>query len=103
MANLSIHRMENYDWVEDYKSKMGKEAFDKYIHEVYVFLLDMKPGTFFQIEGNVKNENTDLFIKVCSMFMHERHCATREFDTEYIFSNDYTKIICREIQKMDSN
>ena len=94
---LSKHRMNNYDWLKEYTAQRGKEAFDKFINDVYKFLLEMKPGSFFQIEGNVKPENIDFFIKVCCMFIHERYCSKQKFTTEYIFSDDYTKIIHREI------
>lgn len=96
-TDLSKYRMNNYDWFKEYTAQRGKEAFDKFINDVCKFLLEMKPGTFFQIERNVKPENIDFFIKVCCMFIHERYCSVQEFKTEYIFSNDYTKIIHREI------
>jgi hypothetical protein len=96
-TDLSKHRMNNYDWLKEYITQRGKEAFNKFINDVYKFLLEIKPGSFFQIEGNVKPENIDFFIKVCCMFIHERYCSKQTFATEYIFSDNYSKIICREI------
>ena len=95
--DLSKHRMNNYNWLKEYTSQRGKEAFDKFLNDVYKFLMNMEPNSFFQIEGNVKPENIDFFIKVCCMFIHERCCSKQRFNTQYIFSDDYTKIIHREI------
>ena len=95
MPDLSFHRMNDYSWIQEYISQRGQAAFDKFTNDVYRFLLKMKPGSFFNIEGNVKSENTDLFIKVCCMFINEKHQTQQNIDTEYIFSNDYTKIIHR--------
>lgn len=95
--DLSKHRMNDYDWVDKYINERGRDEFYKYLNSVYGFLLEMKPGTFFRIEGNVKPENIDLFIKICCLLICERYDSKQEFETEYIFSNDYTKIIHREI------
>ena len=86
MPNYSQHRMNNYDWLSEYKKKMGKEAFCKYVDGVYRFLIEMKQYTFFSIEKNVKTESRDLFIKICCMFIHEGN-------SEYVMSEQYDKII----------
>jgi hypothetical protein len=94
MADYTQYRLENWDWVREYGHSRGEQAFLGYVNGVCRFLAGMKPGSFFTVEGNVKPENTDLFIKTCCMFILE---TGREPDAakEYLFSNDYTKILCR--------
>jgi hypothetical protein len=90
--------MTNYDWHEEYAKQRGREAYRKFINDVYQLLLKMQPGSFFQIEGNVKPENIDLFIKVCCLFIEEMRAAKKgcKIEDYYVFSDDYTKIIHHE-------
>ena len=92
MPDYSQHKMKNWEWFNRYRSQMGKEFLETYINDAYKFLLAMQPGTFFTIEKNVKPENIDLFIKVCCMFIDERHHANQKLETSYVFSDDYSYI-----------
>jgi hypothetical protein len=65
----------------------------------------MKPDSFFRLEGHVKPENLDLFIKVCCLFIEDRtrmlfidggahmHRCTAYYD----FNSDATVIRCFRI------
>ena len=85
MPDYSRHRLLNWEWYHQYRSRMGVDNCDRYINSVYRMLSAMKPGSFFIIEKNVRPENIDLFIKVCCMYILESTGA-------YEFSNDYSII-----------
>ena len=94
MPDYSEHKLQNWEWCNDYRSRMGKEAYEKYVSDVYAFLLKMKPESFFSIERNVKPENRDLFIKVCCMFIQEQFLSKQPRDFCHSFSPDYIEIRC---------
>ena len=73
---------------------MGKEAFDKYVNQVYEVLLSMKPGKFLSIDENVKSENIDLFIKICCMFISEQSVSAEPSGFCHIFNDEFTEIKC---------
>jgi hypothetical protein len=52
----------DWAWYDAYKSAMGAEALLTFVNKVYRFLTEMKPGSYFKIDGGVKPENADLFI-----------------------------------------
>jgi len=89
MADYSKHRLQNWEWYYDYRSRMGKEAFEQYVNRVYTLLLSMKPGSFLSVDKNVTPENIDLFIKICCMYIQETYQSQRptlgyhEFNTNY--------------------
>jgi len=94
MPDYSKHRMQNWEWYAEYRSRMGIEAFDKYVNSVYNLLMKMKPGAYFVIERNVKPENIDLFIKICCMFIREQSLSDLKNDIYHNFNADYSKIVC---------
>jgi hypothetical protein len=75
---------------------MGKEAYEKYVNDIYKFLLAMQPGNFLSIEKNVKPENIDLFIKVCCMFIQEQQASSTPRKFYHTFSDDYAEIRCKK-------
>jgi hypothetical protein len=81
----------DWTWWETYKSARGSDALHTFVDNVYVFLMKMKPGSFFRIEGGVKPENRDLFIKVCCIFMDEYRYMPGWTDY-YEFNTDATEI-----------
>lgn len=87
MDSYAIYRLEDWSWVETFQRRMGDEAFREYRDNVYRKLQSMKPGTIFNIEEKVRQENLDLFIKICCAFIQEGH-------PDYSFSDDYKKIKC---------
>jgi hypothetical protein len=83
----------DWDWYEAYKSRMGAEALGCYIDRVYTFMRNMQPGSFFRLEGNVKPENIDLFVKVCCLFISEYpylHCYFNADATQLRRSRSFT-------------
>jgi hypothetical protein len=92
--DYSEHRMQNWEWCLEYRSRMGKEAYCQYVSKVYDFLLSMKPGTFLSIAKNVKEENRDLFIKTCCMFIQEQRMSSVPQEFYHIFNAGYTEIRC---------
>jgi hypothetical protein len=87
--DLRHHKMTSYDWYYEYESKMGRTEFKNYINKVWIALEKLKVGQHIDIKKHVVSENYDLFIKTCSLFIHE----TKSY--HYEFNNEYTKIIHR--------
>ena len=98
MADYSQHIMRDWGWYNEYRARMGKEACDQYVSNVYKLLLSMQPGSFFSIEKNVNPENRDLFIKICCMFIQEQFMSEHPRDFHHSFNEDYTEIRCVEIK-----
>jgi hypothetical protein len=94
MPDYSKHRLANWEWCNEYRSRMGEEAYDKYVNRVYELLLSMKPGMFFSIEKNVNPENIDLFVKVCCMCIQEQLMSPVPQKIYHIFNADYTEVRC---------
>ena len=94
MTDYSQHRPPDWEWYHAYRSRMGAEAFGKYLNDVYRMLSGMKPGSFFSIEKNVRSENIDLFIKICCMFIDEQVRAGPA-DVCHCFNPDYSIIKCQ--------
>ena len=94
MADYSQHRLQNYEWYYEYRFRMGNEDFDKYLNRVYALFIQIKPGSFFDIRKNVKEENCDLFIKLCCMFIDETRRHPIHAGSYYEFSNDFTILKC---------
>jgi hypothetical protein len=94
MPDYSKHRLQNWEWCHEYRSRMGVDVYEKYIDDIYRFLLTMHPAQFFSIEKNVKQENIDLFIKVCCMFILEQSLSSNRRKLYHTFNPDYTEIRC---------
>ena len=92
MPDYSEHIMKDWKWFDEYKVLRGKEEFDKYVNRIYELLLNMKPDSFFQLNGNVDPANIDLFIKICCMFIQEHHMSRVEKTSFYTFNADCTQI-----------
>jgi len=92
MPDYSEHIMKNWEWCSDYRSRMGTEAYGKYVRSVYELLLGMQTGSFFSIEKNVKQENRDLFIKICCRFMQEQFMSDQPRDFCLSFNANCTEI-----------
>lgn len=84
-TDLSRYRMNDYAWIEIYKKKMGNQAFYEYRDSVYHQLMSLQPGQYFDIVKNVRQENYEVFIKICCMFISESN-------SNYEFFANYTKI-----------
>ena len=98
MSDYTNHIMKNWDWCEEYRSRLGEEVFNKYTDNVYTLLSDMQPDTFFNIEKNVKPENRDLFIKCCCMFMQEQFMSDQPRDHCHSFNSECTEIRCIKLE-----
>jgi hypothetical protein len=96
MPDYSQHRPQDWEWCNEYRSRMGDEAWWKYINDVYGFLLSMRPGNFLSVEKNVKPENVDLFIKVCCLFIQEQQASSFPGELYHIFGDDYAEIRCKK-------
>ena len=97
MPDYRIHRMKDWAWCDTYRARLGREAYDRYVNAVYRLLTEMKPGSFFVVEKNVKPDNIDLFIKICCMFIQEHAVIQKKCPECYEFNEDYT-IIKRKIR-----
>ncbi len=95
MDSYAIYRLEDWSWVELYQRRMGDDAFREYRDAVYKKLLSLNPGSSYDIEGHVKTENVELFVKICCSFILEEH-------PNYSFSDNYKLIRCDEKATLDS-
>jgi hypothetical protein len=105
MPDYTRHLMQNWGWYSEYRSRMGREALDKYVSSVYRMIASMAPDTYFSIEKNVKPENTDLFIKVCCMFIQEESMSRRARNFCHGFNTGCSEIRCTALHypKKNSN
>jgi len=94
MPNYAKHRMSNWDWYQEYRSRMGDEAYCRYEASVFNLLDGMKSGNFFVIEKNVQPENIELFIKICCYYIIKQQYANVS-KTIHEFSDDYSSIKCK--------
>jgi len=94
MSDFSEHIIKNWEWMNKYRSRLGNEAWKKYVDSVMNMLNEMKPDTVFYIEKNVKPENIDLFIKVCCLFIHKQQMSDERRDFCHSFNSDCTEIRC---------
>jgi len=94
MPDYSNHRLQNWEWYTEYRSRSGREPLLQYINTVYKLLMNMKPGSYFNIEKNVRPENIDLFIKICCMFIQEQTVSSRKREHYHCFNKTYTEIRC---------
>jgi len=103
MPDYYKHVMKNWEWCNEYRSQMGKEAYNKYVSDVYKLLLGMKPKSFFSIEKNVKPENRDLFIKVCCMFIQEQYQYDFPEGVFHLFNAYCSEIQCNTLLSSKNN
>ena len=71
--DYTIHLPKNWDWWDFYKEKLGQSNLIEFMNRVYNLFIKMKPDSFFSIEKNVSEDNRDLFIKLCCMFIDESY------------------------------
>ena len=98
MPDFSEHIMKNWEWCEQYRSRLGEEAYRTYVNKVIDLLTGMKPESYFSIEKNVTPENRDLFIKVCCMFMHAQYTSDAPRDVCHGFNSDCTEVLCEKLE-----
>ncbi|HMM02004.1 MULTISPECIES: hypothetical protein [unclassified Dysgonomonas] len=87
-ADYRHMRMTNYQWVEEYSSRLGKEAFWKLLNERYKWLMKQPRGWIYNLElSKLLNSDIirDLFIKTVCLFISEGN-------GDYQFSPDFTTI-----------
>jgi hypothetical protein len=90
MTDFTSHLPKNWNWYEFYRNKLGHYQLLEYTNQVYRLFINMKPGTFFSIEKNVTEENRDLFIKTCCMFIDETYHAPLCTEGYFELSSDCT-------------
>jgi len=103
MPDYTNHIMKNWDWCAEYRFRLGKEAFYKYVDNVYTLLSEMKSESFFSIEKNVKPENRDLFIKCCCMFMQEQFMSEVSREFCHGFNRECTEVRCMKLYYSKNN
>ncbi len=86
--DYSNMRMTNYVWIDEYKSRMGKDNFWKLLDERYKWLMKQPVGWVYNITLSISLSKTlarDLFIKTVCLFISEKN-------GDYQFSEDFTVI-----------
>ena len=90
MPDYSQHKLQNREWCNEYRSRMGKEQYDDFFQKVYSHLLQLPEGKYFDIEKNVTEENRDLFIKICCLFILEQRMSVGDY---WVFDENYNRFI----------
>ena len=86
--DFSEHRLKDWAWRDEYRAKMGAEAYDAFFESLWIRLDQLRVNEYYDIAWQVKPCNRDLFIKICCQYILTHN--------DFEFSNDYTKIIRRE-------
>lgn len=86
--DFTNHRLTSWEWRDVYRLQLGDEAYNNYFFLVWKSLDQLRVNEYYDIARQVKEENRDLFIKICCQYVLTHNA--------YEFSNDYTKIIRRE-------
>lgn len=89
MEDFKKHALTSWDWVHEYRRAFGEKKYNETFNRMYTFIRDIPEGKFFDIR-KVQEENRDLFIKICCMFVLEQRHYIGDFWT---LSDDYTKFI----------
>jgi|GEM_PF-4881040 len=87
--DFSRYKLDHISQILEYKETLGKDTFFRFFDVVYGMLLKMNFGDEINIATNSKitTKNRDLFIKAVELFI-------REGNSNYKFSNNYTKVLC---------
>jgi hypothetical protein len=88
MSNYTHHLLHDWDWYKTYQSLLGKDKYQEYFNRVYAMLFEIPEEKFFDIEKNVSEENRDLFIKICCLFVLEQRRYIGDFWT---FNETFTQ------------
>lgn len=104
--DLRQYRLNEWDWIKEYKAKYGDKYYHAYKDKICYMLSLLKPGKSYNFSGaekqgsrifiveyetdGIKKEesNPDLFIKICCMFIHSNE--------GYVFNDEYDKITRNE-------
>ena len=80
-------RMTDWKWIDEYQTRIGKEDFDKFLNQIYGWLMNLKPGQSIDLTSHDKitDRNRDLVIKIGCLFIQEGNIG-------YQFTNDFTQI-----------
>ena len=88
--NFSKHRMNDWNWIQEYKSIMDKEQYNNFFQKVYSTLFQIPQGKYFDISKNVTEKNRDIFIKICCLFILEQRKSVGDY---WVFSDNYNLFI----------
>ena len=88
MESLIKYRMENLDWIDEFLTKLGTDAFLDFERRVYNALEKLKTGRYYDIANSIIPEQQELFIKFCCCYINTH--------PEYEFNDDYTQIWRKE-------
>jgi hypothetical protein len=87
METFKKHRLESLLAIEELIALIGAEKFYRYQETVFQKLSSLQPGEVFDIAGNVRTENIEVFIKCACMYI-----VRTSGDCNIVFSDDYRKI-----------
>lgn len=83
--NLSVHRLNNMSQLDKYLEKDKINEYIEFKDKVFKALDKLEVGHFYNIPKQVPEDQQDLFIKICCLYILSHY-------KEYIFSDDYTLI-----------
>lgn len=86
-TNLKKYKLITMDWIDEYIKKLGLEGYCDFESRVNKALDQLRPGRYYNIIEDVKEEDQELFIKLCCMYIIQH--------PEYEMSEDYCRIYNR--------
>lgn len=90
MPDYSHHKLQNWEWCNEYRSLMGKEQYNDFFEKVYSCILQIPEGKQFDITKNVTEKSRDIFIKICCLFILEQRISVGDYWT---FGDNYSLFI----------
>lgn len=86
-SNLKKYKLITMDWIDEYIEKLGLEEYCNFERRVNIALDKLRPGRYYDIVIDVKEEDQELFIKFCCCYINQH--------PEYELSEDYCRIYNR--------
>lgn len=83
-ANLKKYKLITMDWIDEYIEKLGLEGYCDFQKRVNNALDRLRPGKYYDIATDVKEEDQELFVKLCCGYINQH--------PEYEMSEDYCRI-----------
>ena len=86
-VSLKRDKLITMDWIDEYIEKLGLEGYCDFENRVNKALDQLRPGKCYDIATDVKEEDQELFIKICCCYINQH--------PEYEMSDDYCRIYNR--------
>lgn len=83
MNNMIVYRLNSYMEILDIKNRIGTEAFNKYLYQIYTDLLFLKKKSYYPLEKTWEEIDMAIKVKICCLFISERREGDYEMNDNY--------------------